>query len=154
MRWTPLNFGRHEGKTLPQVLFVDPDWFFWAYENGILTKVLPEESEEIYEKARSIRVPQSGGEKKVVEYVIHKPTGKFGTIELIPESRPHHQGSSPTFRSNVIDLSIPRQIASYDKFGGKVLISVLKLILFGNGKYNMTKRRCEEFFENDENFSV
>jgi len=154
MTWTRLNFGRHEGKTLPQVLFTDPDWFFWAYENGILTKVLPEEAKELYRKARSIRVPQSGGEKKVIEYIIHQPTGRFGTIQLVPESRLDHEAASPTLRSDVIDLSIPRQIASYDKFGGKTLILALKHILFGNGKYNMTKRRCEEFFENDENFSL
>lgn len=152
MRWTPLNFGRHKGKTLPQVLFSDPDYFFWGYENGIFTKDLPEESEELYRKARSIRVPQSGGEKKVVEYMVHKPTRKLGTIQIVPESQPYHQGSSPTFRSEVIDLSIPRQLSSYDKMGGKMLITLLKPLLFGNGKFNLTKRRCEEFFEDDENF--
>ena len=154
MTYTPLNFSRHKGKSLPQVLFSDPDWFFWAYENGILTKVLPEEAKELYRKARSIRIPESGGEKRVVEYIIHQPTGRFGTIQLVPESRLHLEAASHILRSEVIDLSIPRQIASYDKFGGRTLVLALKHILFGNGKYNMTKRRCEEFFENDDNFLI
>ena len=34
MNWTPLNFGKYEGKTLPQVMFKDPDWFFNGYEKG------------------------------------------------------------------------------------------------------------------------
>ena len=42
--------------------------------------------------------------EKVVEYIVHKPTGKFGTIQLVPESRLDHEGASPTFKSEVIDL--------------------------------------------------
>jgi len=34
MKWTELDFGRYRGKTLPQVLFTDPDWFLWAVEEG------------------------------------------------------------------------------------------------------------------------
>jgi hypothetical protein len=30
--WIPLWFGKHKGKTLPQVVFADPDYFFWAIE--------------------------------------------------------------------------------------------------------------------------
>jgi len=30
MAWSTLPFGKHKGKTLPQIVFADPDWFFWA----------------------------------------------------------------------------------------------------------------------------
>ncbi len=35
MPWTELPFGKHKGKTLPQVVFSDPDWFYWAVEKNI-----------------------------------------------------------------------------------------------------------------------
>ena len=35
MIWTTLNFSRHVGKTLPQILFSDPDWFFWAMDKQL-----------------------------------------------------------------------------------------------------------------------
>src|SRR5450759_2541978 len=35
MIWSVINFGTHKGKTLPQVLFSDPVWFFWAIEEGV-----------------------------------------------------------------------------------------------------------------------
>jgi len=35
MRWSTLKSGKYEGKTLPQVLFKDPDYFFWAIEEGV-----------------------------------------------------------------------------------------------------------------------
>jgi hypothetical protein len=28
--WSVLDFGKHKGRTLPWVMFHDPDWFFWA----------------------------------------------------------------------------------------------------------------------------
>jgi hypothetical protein len=33
-----LNFGKHKGKSLPEILLHDPDWFFWAMENHVLKK--------------------------------------------------------------------------------------------------------------------
>ena len=27
--WTIILFGKYEGKTLPQIVLRDPDWFFW-----------------------------------------------------------------------------------------------------------------------------
>jgi len=150
MRWSLVNFGKHKGKSLPQAIFADPDWFFWAYEQKRFTANLLAEAQEIYRKARSIRIPQSGGQKKVVEYVIDETTGKFGTIRLITQP----EGPSSIDTSEVIDLSFPRQLASYDKLGGQTLILALKRIFFGSTEYKMTKKRCEEFFENDENFLV
>ena len=29
MVWTTFPFGKHRGKTLPQIILDDPDWFFW-----------------------------------------------------------------------------------------------------------------------------
>ena len=84
----------------------------------------------------------------VVEYVIDRATRKFGTMRIVPESQPHHTGSSSTFRSDVIDMSFPRNVHPGDKFGNHNFIQALKAILFGNISYKMTKRRCEEFFEN------
>jgi hypothetical protein len=155
MEWTTLNFGKHNGKTLPQVMFADPDWFFWAYEEGVFRGSLAEEAEEVYRKACSIRVPSGAilnEQEVVVEYYIHTPTGKFAKFELVPASRPSHLGSSPAFRSKAIDLSVPRRITPYDKLGGSSMISKLKYYLFGDSSYRMTRRRCEEFFEDDANF--
>ena len=68
MVWSELEFGRHAGKTLPQVMFSDPDWFFWAYESGAFNgdPLLKKESEEIHAKSTAIQVPQRGEGKMVV----------------------------------------------------------------------------------------
>jgi len=148
MVWSPLSFGKYEGKTLPQVIFLDPDWFFWTYENKGFEDNLIKEANEIYQKARAIKVPQSGGEKKVVEYVIHKPTDKFGTIRLLT----YKSGMNHLNISHVIDFKFPRTLIKYDKTGYKNFIFALKFILFGDSKYRMTKKRSEKFFDNKHNF--
>jgi hypothetical protein len=32
-RWAKIGYGKHTGKTLPQIILSDPDWFFWALES-------------------------------------------------------------------------------------------------------------------------
>lgn len=152
MVWTQLGFGEHRGKTLPQILFKDPDWFFWAYEKNIFKPDIKGEAFRIHPRATSIRIPASHGLDVEVEYFLHPPTGKFASATVVPRSKPVHEGSSQTYRKPVFDLSFPRKIASYDKLGGKNLIKSLKYYLFGDSKCRMTKERCEEFFDNDANF--
>lgn len=152
MAWTELGFGKHKGKTLPQVVFADPDWFFWAIEENVFKGSLTRESRRIHERARSIRIPPEKGDDLVAEYVIHSPTMKFGGVKLVERDRAKHVGSSPTFRLPCLDLGVVRDIAQYDKTGGKLLVKDLKHILFGTTKARLTRERCERFFDDDDKF--
>ena len=55
---------------------------------------------------------------------------------------------------DVIDMLFPRSLKAYDKLGYKNMIKGIKALYFGNTSYKMTRRKCEEFFENDNNFAV
>lgn len=153
MPWTTLPFGKYMGKTLPQVLFTDPDWFFWAMEEKAFKSAgLKREAALLDRRARRIRIPQETGEDLVVEYFIHPQAMEFSGMQLVPRTRPLHQGSSPTRRGDVIDMSMPRRIAPYDKLGGKLLVSDLKHLLFGSKRHVMTRQRAEAFFDEARNF--
>jgi hypothetical protein len=155
MSWSTVNFGKHSGKTLPQIILSDPDWFFWAVERGLFKQsALRQEADDVNRKSRCIRIPQKGGKKLVAEYFIHRPTNKFSHFDLAPEDRPAHQGSSPTFRAEVIDLSVPRRIASYDKLGFKNMLTSLRFHVFGSESARLTRKICEDFFDNDANFCL
>lgn len=156
MRWTKLWFGKHKDKTLPQVLFSDPDWFFHAVETNIFGNKgrLAAEAKEIDKKVRNIRIPDKEGKDLVVEYGLHPSTHKFGDLELVPRNRPKYDGAAITERMDVIDLSYPGKFALYDKGGYKILLSFIKKYLFGGSSYRMTRRRCEAFFDDDGNFKL
>ena len=154
MNWTKLEFGKHRGRTLPQVMFCDADWFFWLHANPLPTNnnVRGSEVEEIYRKSTSIKVPQTGDEKMVAEYIIDPRNHNFRGLDLVPASRPPHQGYSQAFRLPVINMAKVWEIATYDKRGYHRLIGDLKLYLFGSRRVRMTKQRCEAFFDDDANF--
>jgi hypothetical protein len=152
MPWSIVKFGKHSGKTLPQIVFSDPDWFFWVIEEKVFKEPLSREAEVINARARAIRIPNNEAGDLLAEYFVHPPTGKFSHMEIIPASQPKHEGSSPTFRKEVIDLGVPRQIAIYDKLGCKSLLSSVKDVLFGGKSARMTQERCEAFFDDSANF--
>ncbi|MGA2223235.1 MAG: hypothetical protein ABSH41_02185 [Syntrophobacteraceae bacterium] len=51
-------------------------------------------------------------------------------------------------------MRVPRMLAEYDKSGYKIFLRQMKSILFGKPDVRMTKQRCEEFFDNDDNFDL
>jgi hypothetical protein len=63
MHWSSIGARKHSGKTLPQILFQDPDYFFWAVEVGYLEQqgqTMWDEACDLYLKAKNIRIPQEG----------------------------------------------------------------------------------------------
>lgn len=154
MFWTELRFGKHRGKTLPQVIFSDPDWFFWAMEKRIFEdKQLQNEAQDIAKKATNIRIPQKGSKKLVVKYILSY-NGRFSDFILVPEDETELMldESTRSYKLEKIDFSFPREVKGYDKLGYAKFIRVLKFHFFGKSNYQMTKKRCEEFFENEEIF--
>ncbi|ALC84540.1 hypothetical protein AM499_00910 [Bacillus sp. FJAT-22090] len=150
MAWGIISFGNYQGISIPQLVFKDPDYFFWAMENDVFNGTyLVLEAKDVYKKSRNIKIPKFGHK---AEYVTYK--GKFQDIKLVPIERPAHIGSSSTFREDKIDMGFVRETKGYDKRGGEILIHSLKSILFGSSNYRMSKKRCEDFFENPSNFTL
>jgi hypothetical protein len=150
VNWTVVSFGRYAGQTLPQIVFRDPDWFFWACENGAFRDALADEARHVYERARRIRLPQRWDGPRVVEYT-DCARGKFAVLEAVPESRNLHARS---FRRPWIDLGYAHCACPYDKGGSRRLVRQAKYYLFGSASYPLTRKRAEAFFEDDENFEL
>jgi hypothetical protein len=150
--WTVVDFGKYEGKTLPQIVLIDPDWFFWAVEEHIFNKSdeLKAEANEIRRKATNIKIP-SGSR---VEYAIHPSAGELASVSVVPASTPQHHGSSPTLVAEVLDLSMARKIAPYDKLGGGIIVAAVKFHVLDGRKTRLTRERCERFFNDDTNFAL
>ena len=154
IEFTKIPFGKCKGKTFPQAMFIDPDWCFWAFQNDVFAKNprLQEEVQFVCDRARFIRIPQQGPELMWAEYWLHPKDRSFAMLQLVERSRRPHAGGSETFRTEVIDLSIPYQFKRYDKLGNGLMLKDVRRILFGKKRIRMTKEKCEEFFLNDNNF--
>jgi hypothetical protein len=152
--WTALKFGRYWGRTLPWLLWHDPDYFFWGYEEGVFRDDLLREAEELYWKATHILPPKPYPEGTLVEYIVHPSDGKFCGLNLVEEANGFHiRSANAVLHDPLIDLSVPRGFAIYDKKGYRLFVRTLKFHLFGSSTHRMTERRCCEFFEDETNFA-
>ena len=152
MTWIELPFGRHMGKTLPQVLFSDPGWFFWAHAGHVFRGLLVYEAERIHRRATHIAIPDQYGGQFLVEYVLQPAGRKLSSVQVVPISLYANPVQAVATRSSSIDLSMAWQLSPFDKAGGKLLVDKVKEIHFGSTSFRMTRERCAEFFDEDANF--
>lgn len=154
MDWTELDFSKHRGKTLPQVALTDPDWFFWAIEeHALLNHGYGEEAELVVERVRSIRIPGSENGSLLAEWTLDTD-GSVKYLDVVKAEVIAHGKSPNRVYAEVIDLSFPRSCKNFDKLAYKIVISRLKVTVFGDPKFKMTKKRSGEFLANDDNFQI
>lgn len=155
MAWTKLDFSpKHRGKTLPQIILTDPDWFFWSVVNDVWVNKpyqLQKESKIIGLKATCIRIPNNEENNLVVQYNLHTDLTPIG-FEIIDENQPYYEGGRSIRGGNVIDLYYSYGSKKYDKLGGRLMIKSLKYWVFGDENIKLTKAKCEAFFDDDSNF--
>jgi len=154
MDWSVVDLGKYKGKgkILPQVVFDDPDWFFWAYGQGVFRGRFAAEAEYVYRRARRIRVPpDEDGERLEVEYTVTPKDGTFAVMECVPPSQRLHARST---RRPWIDLRFPSAVCPYDKTGGRLLVRAAKSILFSSAAVRMTAALAAAFFGDDNNFDL
>jgi hypothetical protein len=145
MHWSPVTFGRYKGKTLPEIIVRDPDWFFWILPN--LYGKLAEEAQELARKARAIKIPKRYGKHLEVEYRFE--TGhRFCGFRFV---KADGRRSRWTIRFPYLDLRWPLRGKKYNKQAVRIMIRDFRRNYFGEDK-RLTKERCEKFFSNDRNF--
>jgi hypothetical protein len=87
MNWKILYFGKHKGKTLPEIVLSDPGWFFWAWKNDILKVRKREEWLFLYRRAKAIKIPDVNGVKMQAKYLFTKNGRReLLEVELVPVS--------------------------------------------------------------------
>jgi hypothetical protein len=150
MRWTTLNFGKHAGKTLPEIILSDADWFFWALNKDVFKGRLANEAKGLLQRARAIKIPKRRPKRWQVEYT-YEDTGGFCGFRFVKADMPWPCGSRSVRRLPYLDLSYVRRGKLYDKRGCRNLLQDFRYHYFGDNT-RLTKRRCEEFFSNKDNF--
>jgi len=145
MRWSAVPFGKYQGKTLPEIIVRDADWFFW-----ILPKLygkLADEAEALARRARAIKIPNPQRKRLEVEYR-YEDGNRFCGFAFVDANTARYSRWST--RLPYLNLSSPLR-RKYDKRAGRILIRDFRIHYFGEHK-RLTKERCEEFFSNERNF--
>jgi len=144
MRWTVVPFGKYKGKTLPEIIVRDLDWFLWALPK--FYGRLAYEAQQLARKTRAIKISKSYKGKLEVEYR-YEMDRRFCGFSFVEADSEYTRWST---RLPYLDLSWPLR-RKYDKRVGRIMIREFRIHYFDKHK-RLTKDRCEEFFSNDRNF--
>jgi hypothetical protein len=148
MTWTRVPIGDYRGLTLPQIMLTDPDWAFWAFDEDVFYGRLGLEAAEIDDKARRIRIRKRRPQRWLVDYR-YEDTGGFLGFAFVKARNMPYLGHGHV-QLECLDLSRVRANRVYDKRGSRKLIRDFRHYYCDDG--NLTKRRCGQFFADDDNF--
>ena len=142
-RWTTLGFGKHKGKTLPQVICVDPAWFLWFAGRRSLYGAIADDAAVLQRRTSAIKIPRRRPEKWVVEYR-RDCDRRFVGFDIV---RTKSWQSKHNSRWPVLNMGLirPRFRGEWKNFVGD-----LKRIYFQGRP--LTKERAERFFADPSNF--
>jgi hypothetical protein len=144
MHWSVVPFGKYQGKSFPEIIVRDPDWFFWVLPK--LYGKLADEAQVLARRARAIKIPRRGGKRLEVEYEFDTDRRFCGCESVDASSAPSRSAT----RLRCVDLRWPLR-RKYDKRSGRIMLREFRKHYFGKHK-RVTKEPCEEFFSNDANF--
>ena len=139
-----MPFGKYQGRSLPEIIVLDLDWFFWALPK--LYGRLGAEARSLAQKARAIKIPKSNRGQWEVEYQ-YDCDQRFLRFTFVKADAWRSRWST---RLPYLDLRRPLR-QKYDKRAGRILIRDFRNNYFGKHK-RLTTLRCETFFSNDKNF--
>jgi hypothetical protein len=113
MKWTTLNFGKHAGLSLPQIILADADWFFWAYNRDVFWGRLAVEAEELAARATAIKIPKRDPENWEIEYRF-EDDGRFMEFGFVKAGVPSYCGYHRAYRLPYLE---PPNVGSGGCFG-------------------------------------
>ena len=156
--WLDLRFTKYKGRSLPEIIFLDPNWFFWSCEQKIfkanINEMLVSQADSLFKKATHIKPPFIGKGRPVVQYFVNQRNGKFAQIKVVSDTiMPSELGVTPIFTKTAIDWSIPRNLNFNDKEGTESIVRRTKILYFGVD-FHMSRARAEEFFDDDRRFDM
>lgn len=154
MPWTPIQFGKYRGQTLPQLVFTDPDWFFAAYAAGSFdtSPALRVESALVFQRARNIRIPGDQNRPMVAEYVFLPSLDRFSHFHIMDQCKVNQNQSASVIRKPIIDMAIPWERNPFDHYGCRQLLLSMKLYIFGSRTFAVKRELAERFIDDESNF--
>jgi hypothetical protein len=144
--WTPLPAGPHAGKTLPEVLFQDPDFVFDGVEHGRFEGELMEQARRVLLLSTCIRPSRDAREVTVLYHLsAHRPH-QFSGVSVVAKDDPRLAEYHAAAGSAFLDLLMVRCLAPEDKTALRGLVQRVLFTHFGDPNAALTRDQAEDFF--------
>jgi hypothetical protein len=129
------------------VVLSDPNWFFWAVGKEVFSGRLSDEAAVSAHRATHIRIPKRNPKDWEVEYRWDRDR-RFLGFGFVEAQSPFY--GPCVSRLKYLDLACVRQGTFHDIRDCRRLIRDLRTLYFDG--LNLTKKRCEAFFDRGRNF--
>jgi len=151
-RWLPLKFGKHAGKTLPELMFIDPGYFYWALSEQVFPAKYVEQATIVNCRMKHMLPPRPKPDKW--EFLIDLDAKKeFRDFEIVKLGSGDHGSERGRFRFRTqhLDLSI---VAGRPRAVCQKMISRIKAEFFSEAGASLSRPDFEKFILRDRNFDL
>ena len=158
--WTAFESGKYKGKTAPEVVVIDPLWFYYELDCHRITLPYCEVAEIAY-RASHIAIPRPDPANWRIGWIFDSDD-ELSSLQIIPDTERDDEWEDEIFLTKESEEEPCRLVTKYLS-----LYTALKYIdwtpeavkklsdAFTNcyfGGAEATKERCEAFFSHEENF--
>lgn len=151
MNWDTINFGSHCSRTLPEIMFKNPDWLYWAADNpNIRQRLNRRELHRIRARSDRIRIPCRADQPMAVRYKFDLD-GTLVSVELVPREG-CGLDSGKILTSTAIDMSLIHWVKLRGRVNTRKFMAWTRWILLGTKSRDVDRGTCEAFFDDDSNF--
>ena len=157
--WTAFESGKYKGKTAPEVVVIDPLWFFDELDGGRMTLPYCEVASIAY-RASHIAIPRPDPEKWRIAWIFESED-ELSSLQIIPDTERVDERRENEFLTEKSEEEPCRLVTRYlslytalqyidrNAEAVKKLSDAFTNCYFGGAE--ATKERCEDFFRG-ENF--
>jgi len=153
MEFSIIDFGIYNNKqlTLAQIIFIDPDWFFYNLNSSGFKnkKRIREEALFLAKRAKNIRIPKDNPNKWRVEYRMRD--GEFQSLAIVEVNQLRKPSHIALYDTMKIDMEFPQKQKQKNTRWSKSFGKKTCRVLFGKNTI-VTNQLCSTFFNNADNF--
>ena len=148
--WVHLDFGRHAGKTLPELVFTDPQYFFQTLTDEIFHDDLFIQAAIINRRMKHILPPRPRPSKW--EFLIDLGSEKeFKDFKIVMIDNREHEKEQWQFRAKHLNLSV---VAEQSRAVCEKMLSRIKEEFFPEAGENLSRPDYEKFIWRNSNFDL
>lgn len=151
-KWTPIDFGRYEGRTIPGLVLSHPSYFYWALSLEMFKDQLALEAKIAEGRLQHIKLPRNVSESSV--FVVYIKNGIFLDFDIREKSKIRGKKRDDRIITPHLDFSIISRPTRNMDHARQVMLERLKYHFFEEEADKLREQDFEKFLSDGDNFAA
>ena len=150
--WIPLDFGKHEGLTIPEIIFIDPGWFYWALFMKLFRG--PFEYQAMVAAFRMSHMLPPREKPSEWRFLIKLKNNLFQDFSIVEKSNVKKSKNPNLIWARHLDLSIVSKPRFDTDWSRRMMMSRMQTEFFGKDADKLRGRDYIELLSRNEKFDL